>query len=90
MDHFFTTVSGSITDTSHFFAVIIMGLGGIQPDPEEEGCINRRDEIISIFFLFCIVVQLDPFCCEPIFPIKLLLEGVTIECGTCNGFMNDC
>jgi hypothetical protein len=42
MDHGFTTASGSITESSYFLAVILVGLDGIHPYPEEDGCVNRR------------------------------------------------
>jgi hypothetical protein len=73
MGHCFTTASGSFTDASQFLAVILVGLDGIQPDPEEDGHINRCGARSSKHVLFGIVVQLDPFCCAPVFPMELLL-----------------
>jgi hypothetical protein len=42
------------------------------------------------YVLLSNAAQLDPFCCELILPIELFLQGVTIEFGTRNGFVNNC
>jgi hypothetical protein len=42
MDNGFTTVSGSVADSSSCLAVILLGIDGIHPYPEEDGCVNRR------------------------------------------------
>jgi hypothetical protein len=73
MEHCFTTTSGFITYVSHFLAVIIVMLDGIQPDPEEARHVTKCGERSSKHVLFIIVVQLDPFCYELIFAIELVL-----------------
>jgi hypothetical protein len=90
MDHCLATVSGSVTDASHFISVIFMRLYQIDPYPEENGCVNRRGTSSAKHISLSRVVQLDQFCCEPVFPIELFLQGATIEFGTHNGFVNNC
>jgi hypothetical protein len=79
--------SGSITDASHFLAIILVGLDGIQPDPEEDGCVNRCSTRGFKHVLIGIVVQLDPLCCKPVLSIELLMQGAVIELGDHDGFV---
>jgi hypothetical protein len=89
MDHCLTSASSPITDASHFLAIVLVGIDRIQSDPGEDGCVNKCGVSRSKHVLLVIVVQLDQLCCEPVLPIKLRLQGAAIECGACDGFVNN-
>jgi hypothetical protein len=67
-----------------------MGLDGIQPEPEEDGVINRYGARGSTHVPLGKVVQLDPLRCEPVLPIELILQGTAIELGARDGFVHNC
>jgi hypothetical protein len=78
-----------MTDASHFLAVIFVRLDRIEPYPEENVCFNRSGARSAKHILPSIVFQLDPFCCEPVFPIEMCLQGVMIVFWTRTGFVNN-